>query len=318
LLREVGVPAEQALIFAGPRVIKLPVPSMYQFNHVIVYIPGMQRFVDPTAAKISPNLDLPDILQGRSAFLTASEKWQTLPRDPARLQHSEERLRLVFRDANSVEVTADAVLAGRAAQAWRAYQPSLSAYSEPILQMRAALGLSKTLRLSGLQPDLASENSQTEELADGSLRIHTTLRASLMVASKQGSNATPAKHWKMSSTHYFMGSCFATKAAMPDSSKTYYRQAASCAQDLEIVLPEGWAFASPPEQVQENGADARFSMVSTVQARTLTMHREWFAEPTELVSPAGDWPALHRVLEAASKGVQRELYADKIDSSASR
>lgn len=53
LLQAEGIPSETVLIAAGDQFSTLPVPTIYTFNHVIIYLPQYKIFADPTVRSAS-------------------------------------------------------------------------------------------------------------------------------------------------------------------------------------------------------------------------------------------------------------------------
>ncbi len=74
MLRSVGIPAELALISAGPGYDTDPeLPGIEAFNHVIVHVPGQpDRWIDATWEFANPGV-LPLEVQGRRALIIASD-----------------------------------------------------------------------------------------------------------------------------------------------------------------------------------------------------------------------------------------------------
>ncbi len=71
-LEAAGVPAVLALINIDESVVPT-LPSLNQFDHMIVYLPGEQRFIDPTDKYLDPTISPPAGLAGRHALLLDRE-----------------------------------------------------------------------------------------------------------------------------------------------------------------------------------------------------------------------------------------------------
>lgn len=53
LLKAEGIQSETVLISAGKHFLTLPIPTVYEFNHVIIYLPNYNVFADPTVRSAS-------------------------------------------------------------------------------------------------------------------------------------------------------------------------------------------------------------------------------------------------------------------------
>jgi len=84
LLAAAGMPAEAALV-NGDHAYRLPaVPTLGVLNHVIVHVPELQLFLDPTAASVAAGF-LPPALLGKPVLLAGSGEFALTPAyQPAR------------------------------------------------------------------------------------------------------------------------------------------------------------------------------------------------------------------------------------------
>ncbi|MFO0982904.1 MAG: hypothetical protein U1E76_14430 [Planctomycetota bacterium] len=63
LLAAVGIEAQLALV-ASHGCVRDEIPSVDQFNHMFVYCPGVNRFLDPTARRMTASAPAPLGLAG--------------------------------------------------------------------------------------------------------------------------------------------------------------------------------------------------------------------------------------------------------------
>jgi hypothetical protein len=115
LLRRAGVPAQLALVSLS-RPIEPSVPSLDQFDHMIVYCEGCggSGFIDATDKDLEPEIDVPRGLAGRFALVLDPEKPRLLRIPDYRADLHTIRIDRVVsvRDDGSASVVEDAVFSG--------------------------------------------------------------------------------------------------------------------------------------------------------------------------------------------------------------
>lgn len=160
LLEAAGVASTAALVHAGNAFRLQSVATLGAFNHVVNYVPALERFFDTTAKDTSPEF-LPTAVMGKTALLTKTGK--TLQTPASQLATLGGSTVLTLGGAGGGEVTHRAVFGGAYAQSmrsrWQAVSPLEAEKSMRLLMHKQGWDVTAVRRLTDPKTDSKSSPS---------------------------------------------------------------------------------------------------------------------------------------------------------------
>jgi transglutaminase-like putative cysteine protease len=118
LLAAKGIEARTAIVNAGTSYWTSSLPLLPNFNHVILYVPSLVLWLDPTAT-VTPYGRLPHEVQGKLVVLVPSGELRRTPVDLNTENVTIRRVRYVIQDDGTIKGTTDIEARGLRAEGYR-------------------------------------------------------------------------------------------------------------------------------------------------------------------------------------------------------
>jgi transglutaminase-like putative cysteine protease len=126
MLAAKGIEARTAIVSAGNSYWVGKLPLLPNFNHVILYLPGLDAWADPTST-ITPFGRLPTAVQGKTVVLAPSGELRTTPVDKSSDNVTLRRVRYEIQPDGSIKASSQIEAKGVRAEAYRDVARQLTA-----------------------------------------------------------------------------------------------------------------------------------------------------------------------------------------------
>ncbi len=290
LLHSIGIDSRLVLVRTRPLGRLADGPASFAvFDHAILYVPALDRFLDATA-RFHGSRELPEGDQGASALVISpngQSRLVTVPSLPAASNGTTTTLAVALAADGSATLQGSAEIRGSdAAEYRRSYQPGAGRRS--LFEQ----GWSRTY------PELAVRRADFEGLTDLEKPVRVTFDLAVpRLASRQGDRlrlqpfgaaASYAERFAPLSKRRF------AVALPPPWTQAF---------DYRIGAPEGLRFSAPPQSVREITpfGDLEVDWALAPDSRSLTVHGH-FAIAVSEVSPSR-YAAFRSFLEAADRAL---------------
>jgi transglutaminase-like putative cysteine protease len=251
LLAAKGIAAEQVLIQTGPA-FRLPeAPLQQAFNHIIVYVPSLDRYADVTDPRSSLG-NLPNVLAGKPVIRVRADPdavWVTAARTPVRSA-----------DENVARITASLQIES---DGFKQSASAVEASGEFAHVLRAQIAGAETRGLAVAAAELiraAALSGEAHLDAPNSLDLTDPYRVQLIWKADR-SFPLPSNGWRPGNP---LAPLYASPAHLVASIEPRKRHAFSMcrpgriSQEYVISLPEGASLKTLPEPVEVQGPSFSF------------------------------------------------------------
>lgn len=292
LLAAKGIEARTVLVSAGTSFWVGKLPLLQNFNHVILYLPGLDLWADPTSGT-TPFGRLPALVQGKTVVLAPSGEVRSTPVDKSSDNVTVRRVRYEIQPDGSIKGTTSVDARGYRAEAYRVTAKGLTAE-------KVAEYVRSTTSGARYKGEGAVQFSGAESRVDPiALRADYTLSGGLDWPGS-GSFEVPAGF--RGNEHM---SSQVRRNATANKRPRFTGAVETLIEEYEIVLPSAMKVTAVPKPVAFKNEVASYESTVRQEGNRLFVTRRLVDLYAGLVLPA----SLFKAVEEKSEVIARDLRA---------